>query len=69
MTKRQQKDIIKGWIIQTLINDRTSTDEQLEGYFLINGLSPVAAKQIVKQRSRARLYPRLFKLDTRGLGL
>lgn len=57
------------WVAEALVNDEISTDGEMTKYFIENGLSPLAARQAVKQRDRALLNPLTFKLDTRGLGL
>jgi len=50
--KTEKKE--KEWIAATLLNDETSTDEEMTAYFMFEGnMSRIKALFYVKQRNRA----------------
>ena len=51
------------WIKATLLNDEVSTDEELEYYFVKEGLTEREAEFYVKQRDRALLNDLEFELE------
>jgi hypothetical protein len=60
--ERGQDIVFNKWIGATLVNDETSTDEQVKDYFMQEGMSKDEAKFYLTQRSKALKDPLHFKL-------
>ncbi len=60
-------DLTIAQIEEILVNDETSTDEELVKFFMANGLEKESAMLVMWQRNKAMLDPIHFKLDPEGV--